>query len=69
MQRILTCISKVAEENNIRFVNQYNYLSMYCKEKDVDINSLLKDGLHPNDTGYELMYYNACKELNIAVQQ
>lgn len=69
MQRIVTCISKVAEENNIRFVNQYNYLSMYCKEKDVDINSLLKDGLHPNDTGYELMYYNACKELNIAVQQ
>ena len=68
MQRIVACISKIAKENNIRFINQYNYLSMYCKEKEIEIDTLLSDGLHPNDKCYDIMYNNACKEMNIAIE-
>ena len=41
---------------------------MYCKEKEIEIDTLLSDGLHPNDKCYDLMYHNACKELNIAIE-
>lgn len=28
----------------------------YCKYTDTPIDSLLSDGLHPNDNGYKIMF-------------
>ena len=38
------------------FISMYDLFTEYLKENDVAINSLLKDGLHPNDDGYKLMF-------------
>lgn len=38
------------------FISMYDLFSDYMKENNVEIDSLLKDGLHPNDEGYKVMY-------------
>jgi lysophospholipase L1-like esterase len=30
--------------------------SEYCEENNVTVDSLLSDGLHPNDKGYKVMF-------------
>ena len=37
-------------------ISMYELFSEYLAENNVDINSLLDDGLHPNDEGYRVMF-------------
>lgn len=41
---------------NVGYISIYKAFLNYCRENDIPIDSLLADGLHPNDTGYQLMF-------------
>lgn len=41
---------------NVGYISIYKSFLNYCREHNITIDSLLADGLHPNDTGYQLMF-------------
>jgi len=43
---------KAAYNLNIEYISLYNLLFRFCREKGITIDSLLSDGLHPNDHGH-----------------
>ena len=43
---------KASVECGFPFISMYNAFLDYCETKNITVDSLLKDGLHPNDTGY-----------------
>ncbi len=47
------------------FISMYTLFSEYCDMKGITVDSLLADGLHPNDKGYEVMFKLIMKELGI----
>ena len=47
---------KLAKESGATVVSLYDAFSEYCKENKIAVDSLLCDGLHPNDEGYKVMY-------------
>ena len=38
----------------------------YCRQEKLSLDSLLADGLHPNDEGYRVMFRLLLEELGIA---
>ena len=56
MDDIENVISAFSVDNKLEFIDLYEKVYMYCMTKDISINSLLADGLHPNDNGYYLMF-------------
>ncbi|MBO5069585.1 MAG: SGNH/GDSL hydrolase family protein, partial [Roseburia sp.] len=44
----------------------YTLFLEYCEQKNIAIDSLLADGLHPNDAGYDVMFALLMDELGIA---
>lgn len=49
-------VMKVATEYNMEYVSVYDLMMEYCKYTGTSLNSLLVDGLHPNDSGYLVMF-------------
>lgn len=47
------------------FISLYDLITAYMKEKGIEIDALLADGLHPNDKGYDVMYELIRKEFNV----
>ena len=56
---------KASVECGFPFISIYNAFMNYCRMKDISIDSLLKDGLHPNDKGYDVIFTLMLKELGI----
>lgn len=68
MEDIDNIVSKFAYENNIEYISVYKLFNQYCKMTGKTINSLLKDGVHPNDEGYDVMFYLICNALGITTK-
>ncbi len=47
---------KVATEYGFPFISMYELFLEYCDARNIDYSTLLCDGLHPNDAGYDVMY-------------
>lgn len=47
------------------FISLYDLFNAYCEEHDRTVDSLLMDGLHPNDEGYDVMFSLLKKELGV----
>lgn len=47
------------------FISMYLRFLEYCELKGITVDSLLADGLHPNDKGYDVMFKLILKELGI----
>ena len=47
---------KFADECGATFFSLYDAFVAYCEENGIDRESLLCDGLHPNDEGYSVMF-------------
>jgi len=47
-------------------IDLYTAMQEYCEIRNVPLNDLLADGLHPNDRGYEVMFKLILKEIGIA---
>jgi lysophospholipase L1-like esterase len=57
MEDVEHAVRYVTDKYNIPFMNLYKLFMDYCKFTNVTIDSLLADGLHPNDNGYDVMFY------------
>lgn len=45
-----------AAEHSIQYISGFDLLKDYCRYVGVNIDTLFVDGLHPNDTGYAIIY-------------
>lgn len=50
---------------NFPFISLYDRFHAYCEKHGRTVDSLLIDGLHPNDTGYDVMYELLMEALGI----
>lgn len=46
-------------------IDVYNYILEYCELTGTSIDSLLADGVHPNDEGYRLAFNYICKKIGV----
>ena len=56
---------KASAECGFPFISLYNLFLEYCDLKDISVDSLLADGLHPNDEGYHLIFKLILREFGI----
>lgn len=56
MNDINDAYSAAARKHGFPFISLYELFLGYCKENDIAVDSLLGDGLHPNDEGYKVMF-------------
>ena len=70
--RLLKCfelnevVQRVAAEKSLEYINLYELFYDYCYVKGIDFSTLLGDGLHPNDAGYRMMFYEIIKGCSLA---
>ena len=58
----------LANLNKMEYISVFEKINDYCLNSGTALSSLLKsDSLHPNDTGYSMMYYAICTGLGINV--
>ena len=57
---------KASLERGFPFVSMYEAFSGYCASTGTALDSLLADGLHPNDEGYRVMFSLMMRELGLA---
>lgn len=67
MEDIRDLYVKASAERNFPLIDHYTFFREYCRDHDVALSELLKDGCHPNDRGYELMFRFILKELGFAL--
>ena len=56
---------KASVQCGFPLISMYLKLKEYCNLKDISVESLLTDGLHPNDKGYDIMFSLIMNELGI----
>ena len=56
MDDIRDAYMEASDECGFPMINLYDMFNAYCEENGIELDSLLSDGLHPNDTGYEIMF-------------
>lgn len=56
MEDISHIISAFAQKNNMEYIDLFHDVYNYCFTSGNNLNTLLSDGLHPNDSGYYVMY-------------
>lgn len=45
-----------SEKAGFAFISMYDLMTSYIQERNIEIDQLLCDGLHPNDEGYAVMF-------------
>lgn len=69
MEDVDHMVMKVCAENNMEYIPLYKLFIEYCESRNITIDSLLSDGLHPNDAGYDVMFYLICNALGIGTKR
>jgi lysophospholipase L1-like esterase len=57
MEDVDHIIMKAAASNGMEYISLYKRFIDYCEARSITMDSLLNDGLHPNDAGYDVMFY------------
>lgn len=65
MNDINDAYTAAAKKHGFPFISLYELFSGYCKENEISLNSLLIDGLHPNDEGYKVMFSLITRALGV----
>lgn len=65
MKDVNRVIAKVADEKKLYFISNYNYIKRLLRIRGESIDTVLADGLHPNDLGYNELFNNIIENLNI----
>ena len=65
MDDVNAIYKKAQAEVGFPFISLYDLFTAYCKEHQITVESLLFDGLHPNDTGYDVIYELLMKEMGV----
>ncbi len=69
MEDVDNAVAYVASQNAMEYVSVYKLFTEYCKYTETSIDSLLNDGLHPNDKGYGVMFELISNALGIATKR
>ncbi len=56
MDDINNIYKKASENCGLPLISLYDLFSQYCQTNNIIVDSLLSDGLHPNDDGYDVMF-------------
>lgn len=56
---------KAQKEKDFPFVSLYDLFGDYVKNNNIDMDTVMYDGLHPNDEGYKIMYDIIIKEFGV----
>ncbi len=56
MDDIRDAYTEASGECGFPMINLYDMFNAYCEKNAITLDSLLKDGVHPNDTGYKVMF-------------
>ena len=67
MEDVNNLLCNFANNYNLWFVSLYNEVNKYLRNTGTSLNSILGDGLHPNDAGYDLMYKLLLETLGFGV--
>lgn len=65
MDDINAVYKAAAKELGFAFISFYDLFTAYCEANSLIVDSLLCDGLHPNDRGYDVMYDLLLEELRL----
>lgn len=65
MDDINALYTKAAEECGFPLISMYSAFLAYCEGNGIQFDSLLADGLHPNDEGFAVMFRLLLEELGI----
>ena len=60
-------MQSVSDTFNMEYISVYKHILYYCDIKDIEVDSLLADGVHPNDEGYRLAWWHIAKSVGLAV--
>ena len=63
MRDIRDLYASAADKLGFPLIDLYTLWNEYCTENGIDPNSLLADGLHPNDAGEDVIYSLMVKAL------
>ena len=55
-----------AEQCGFPLISFYDGFAEYCLQKNIPLEILLRDGLHPNDEGYRVMFSILMREIGLA---
>lgn len=69
MEDVHNALRNISCENNIPFISVYNLFMDYCSNKGIKIDTLLSDGLHPNNEGYKVMFQLISNAMGIALKR
>lgn len=69
MEDVHNALRNISCENKIPFISVYNLFIDYCSNTGIQINSLLSDGLHPNNEGYKVMFQLISNAMGIALKR
>ena len=56
MEDICVSYKEAAKKHGFPLISMYDLFLDYCEMNRITVDSLLCDGLHPNDTGYEVIF-------------
>lgn len=62
-------IKELADEYGIQYISNYDAFLRYSDYSGTPIDALLKDGQHPNDAGYQIMYKNVMRSLGLSLER
>lgn len=69
MEDVEHAIRFVTQQNGVPFLNLYRKYIEYCDQHNITVDSLLLDGLHPNDTGYDVLFELITNEFDICTKR
>ena len=69
MEDVDSMIMAIAQKNGIDYVSFYKHFLDYCLYTNTTIESLLADGLHPNDDGYAVIFRTFCDSIGIGTKR
>lgn len=64
MSDVSEIYQKASTSEGFLLINLYEEFNKYCCNIGVSVDSLLSDGLHPNDTGHQLIFDMIINEFN-----
>lgn len=67
MSEVDQTLNDLAKEKKLMFISNFKAFLKHVDEFNSSIESLLSDGLHPNDEGYKVMYRNIVKNLDLSI--
>lgn len=69
MEDVSTILRSIAYNTGVAYISVYDEILDYCDDKDVSVDDLLGDGLHPNDYGYDVMFKIISKKLGVSIKR